>query len=251
MNARQIIRRTGAARLTEYTRTDRLHDTRYSFATFCFYGTCGKSNFDSSVTRRVLQAAYHFIQADTLDVLHHVIVVPVMLADTKHWHDVGVMQASRRLCLPFESSQMFLATQPLTHQHFHSNTTSQRLLDRFVHDPHAATSNFLHDAEVAYLINGLVACRGVNSRHTPFRLFVGPKLFHHCNRWKQALDLVGQLRILFRVLLHVGRFTPSASFRKFFRQKIKRVAIVIWVFTHASPPITSSRISRSLSRALT
>src|SRR5579871_697415 len=73
----------------------------------------------------------------------------LMLTDTKDRDDIRVMKLSRGPSLALETLQVRRAEPAVEGQHLQGHVSSQRLLDRFVDQAHAAAAHFTQDAVVA------------------------------------------------------------------------------------------------------
>src|SRR6516165_3365545 len=101
------------------------------------------------------------IQALAMNVLHSIEMHSVLLAHAEDRYDVGMMQPCRCLGLALEAFQQRWLQQPGEWEHFEGHVPAKRLLNRLVHDSHAALPNLAQDAIAAQpLRNG----RGTRTR---------------------------------------------------------------------------------------
>ncbi len=90
----------------------------------------------------------------------------MFLADGEHWHDVLVVELGCRLGLVAEAGDLSLIEHGGEGQNFQRDAAIERLLVRFVHDAHAAPTDFADDLVVADLLgrwfNRLLASQGAH-----------------------------------------------------------------------------------------
>src|SRR5262245_56884175 len=85
----------------------------------------------------------------TLDVLHHIVMHPVVLAHAVDWHNPGMMESSRRPSLELEALHLGRVDPPVQGKDLQGDSPAQRLLQGLVHDPHATSTDLAEDAVFA------------------------------------------------------------------------------------------------------
>ena len=95
----------------------------------------------------VTQLVTELVQAQAVDKLHHVVMLPALVADSEYGHDVRVMEAARRLGLAIEPFHLFLVVQDADRQHLERDPAAQYLLLGFVHHPHSTPADLANDPE--------------------------------------------------------------------------------------------------------
>jgi hypothetical protein len=142
----------------------------------------------------------HQVQTLSLDVLHRVVVDPVMLADAEHGNDVRVMQPSGGPRFQAKSLQMHGIEQPGGGQHLERDVPVQGPLDGFVDDAHPAAADFSNDGKIADL-----AKHTGRDRRLAVQAVVGLGMpLQQRKRRQQFTQLVGQLGAAARVLFDAG-----------------------------------------------
>ena len=140
-----------------------------------------------------------------LDVLHRVVAHPALAAHRVHRHDVGVVQARRRLRLDLEPLQLPGVQRRGERQDLQRHPPAQRDLPRLVDDPHAAPADLADDpvvAQHAHPGDGV----GARGRGGGRARGEGPaQVGHHGDGRQQPAQLLGPLGVLPGVRLDVHR----------------------------------------------
>ena len=92
---------------------------------------------------------HHSVQAHAGDELHDVVVMAIVLTHAEDRHNVGVVQPSRRPCLPLEPQYLLRVGKGRIGEDFQCHASAQRLLLGLVHDAHAAPADLAKNAVVA------------------------------------------------------------------------------------------------------
>lgn len=114
----------------------------------------GKRRGTRIVRRVATQFSNQRRQRPSLDELHRVEMDAAFTPDCVHRHDVCVMQLSRRSRLVLETLQLLGIKRGCKRQHFERDATSERKLNRFVDDPHAATPDLVQNLKVSERTGG-------------------------------------------------------------------------------------------------
>jgi hypothetical protein len=94
------------------------------------------------------------IQADAADELHRVIGYSTYLADVEDRHNVGVMQARRRLRLAQKAFKMIGLAQAFGRQHLQCDAPVECQVDGLINNPHAAPAELPFNPIGAELTSG-------------------------------------------------------------------------------------------------
>ena len=184
------------------------------------------SDFRVAVNTYSPQFGQHLVQRLTLNVLHGIEERFTVLADLEDRHNVCVVKPSGSAGLTTKAAQGSFVSRQLPREHFQRNTTPQRLLFSLVDYSHRAATDLLQDAIVPHSLQPLES--GVTDGRPRSCLQVdGARgdFVHQLQRREQISDLVGQVRMLFDVLVNLRRFAATATFEKIIGQDFQRVSI--------------------------
>ena len=109
----------------------------------------------------------HPVEALAPDVLHRVIRQPVVLAGREDRHDVGVVELSDGLRLALEPLAALGVEQPVPGDDLEGDVAAERLLDRFINDPHAAAAQLADDPVLVQPLEAGLVEAGLGSDAAP------------------------------------------------------------------------------------
>ena len=91
----------------------------------------------------------HLIQAGSADQLHDMVMDAIFQTNSEDGNDVGVVQSGRQPRFAMETGEPVGMCERRTEKHLDGNPPPQRLLLRFVNDPHAASADSADDSVFA------------------------------------------------------------------------------------------------------
>ena len=148
-----------------------------------------------------LQLDQHLVDAHAVDILHDEVLAAVVSADPENGHDVRMVKSSDRLGLATKTLLLAGHVGGVGPKKLQGNRSFERLLFRFVNDPHAALSDLPDDAKIAKVLADASHCRAA-LRCFPLAVLLTPEVtVHHpelleaagrfCRefRWKGPFEL--------------------------------------------------------------
>ena len=173
--------------------------------------------------RSRLTSREHGVQALALDVLHGVVVHPVVLADAEDRHDVGVVEHGRGAGLALEPLELVGVAQAVLRQDLERHVPAQALLHRLVDDAHAAAGDLPQDAVVAQPLGDRP--RGPRPRRSRPGRLVGPaaELFDRDQGREQLVDLLGELWVFLGVLAQGRPLAAAVPLGKLVGKHVEQV----------------------------
>ncbi len=124
------------------------------------------------------------------DQLHHVVGDAVLLADTEHRDDVGVVQLRGSLCFADEPLAPRIVELRVRGEHLERDRPAERFLHRLEHHSHPTAAEFADDAEIAEAVGKLFLLRDTGGAAEPLQVF------HLRDGGEQFAELVGVVRVL-------------------------------------------------------
>ena len=94
---------------------------------------------------RISQLAQDGVDAPALNVLHDVVMVPILVSAAKYRHDIGMMQSGRRPGFPLEPLDLFRMGKQARGQNLQRDATAQPCFLGLVHHAHAAAADLADD----------------------------------------------------------------------------------------------------------
>ena len=165
------------------------------------------------------------VQPVTLDVLHHVEVNAVMLADAVDRYDPGVVQAHRGAGLQLESFHEDGIDPAMQREDFQGDAPAEGFLDGLVDDAHAAVADFAEDSVLAELFGVFAAgAVGVSVQRGGVVGGAGFEAFHELHGREELEDLLGQLRVFAGVVGGCDGLALAPPVDELGRQQFERVA---------------------------
>ncbi len=165
----------------------------------------------------------HGIEALTPDVLHRVVMRPLVLAHEEDRDDVGVVQERGGLRLALEPDQLHAIHPPVGRQHLQGHPPAEALLHGLVDDPHAATAELADDPIVAQPFGHRLASSRTLGGADRMRVRLAVHGLHHHERGEQLADLVGELGMEPRVFLRRGALAAAITLGELVGQLVEDV----------------------------
>ncbi len=136
-----------------------------------------------------------------------------------------MVKPGRRFGLAIESLNLLFRTRNVWPKNFQRDASLQRFLDGLIDNPHAASTDFTQDLEVAQSLQRVGEQAAGLSFKLPLCVFLPAELFHHFNGRERRADVVCQFRMSGNVVVD-GRPDAFAQLgSEFVRQNVDGVSV--------------------------